>query len=82
MGLRCCEGRRNDMGQVRVFYDAAGQTLTVWFDDPELEHTSEETGDELFLMKDAGGRVIGFEKLNFVPSDLRDVRLDFQTVGV
>jgi len=48
-----------------VFYDREGSTLTVWFKDPSQEYVCEETGDELVLMKDRSGRVIGFEKLNF-----------------
>ena len=47
-----------------MFYDKAGNTLTVWFADPNLEHVSEETGDEVVLMKESSGKVIGFEKLN------------------
>ena len=39
-------------------------TLDVWFDDPEKEWASEETGDDVILKKDRNGRVIGFEKLN------------------
>jgi len=53
------------MAQVKIFHDREGQTLTVWFTDPSLEHVAEETGDEVVLMKDRTGRVIGFEKLNF-----------------
>ncbi len=53
------------MAEVRVFHDRAGRTLTVWFTDPSREHTCEETGEEVVLMKDATGQVIGFEKLNF-----------------
>jgi hypothetical protein len=48
-----------------IFHDREVQTLTVWFTDPSLEHVSEETDDEVVLMKDRSGRVIGFEKLNF-----------------
>ena len=69
------------MDQVKVFYDREGQTLTVWFDDPEQETVSEETGDEVILIKNAEGRVIGFEKLHFVASDPRHLDLAFQTVG-
>ena len=47
------------MAEVKVFYDKVGNTLTVWFSDPNLEHVSEETGDEVVLMKDSAGRVIG-----------------------
>jgi len=50
------------MAEVRVLYDRDGRTLTVWFSDPQQEHVCEETGDEVVLMKDAAGHVIGFEK--------------------
>lgn len=40
------------MAQVKVFYDREGNTLTVWFDKPQAEYISEETGDEVILMKD------------------------------
>lgn len=53
------------MAEVKILHDREGQTLTVWFADPSTEHVSEETGDEVVLMKDRSGRVIGFEKLNF-----------------
>ena len=59
------------MDKVRIFYDAFGRTLTVWLDDPEQEEVSEETDDDTVLMKDAAGRVIGFEKLNVVLADGR-----------
>ena len=52
------------MAEVKVFHDREGQTLTIWFTDPSQEYVSKETGDEVVLMKDSSGRVIGFEKLN------------------
>jgi Protein of unknown function (DUF2283) len=52
------------MAEVKVFHDREGQTLTVWFAAPSLEYVSEEIGDDVVLMKDRSGRVIGFEKLN------------------
>ena len=54
------------MAQVKVYYDRIGNTLTVWLDNPQSEYVCEETGDEVILMKDKTGKVIGFEKLNFV----------------
>jgi hypothetical protein len=51
-----------------VLYDREGRTLTVWFSDPHEEHVCEETGDEVVLMKDSSGGVIGFEKLNIFHS--------------
>ena len=59
------------MAEVKIFHDREGQTLTVWFTDPSLEHVAEETGDEVVLMKDRSGRVIGFEKLNFSVARIR-----------
>ncbi len=53
------------MEKVKIFYDREGNTLNVWFDDPEKEVSSEETADEVILVKDKTGKVIGFEKLNF-----------------
>ena len=35
------------MAEVKVFYDKVGNTLTVWFSDPNLEHVSEELETKL-----------------------------------
>ena len=69
------------MAQVKVYHDRVGQTLTVWFGDPEAEHVCEETGDEVVLMKDKSGRVIGFEKLNFAVSDSEQWQVAFETIA-
>lgn len=53
------------MDKVRVYHDRTGNTLTVWFEDPEHEHICEEIDDDVVLMKDRKGRVIGFERLNY-----------------
>jgi hypothetical protein len=52
------------MDKVRVYYDAFGKTLTVWLGDPQTEEVCEEADDDTIFMKDAAGRIIGFEKLN------------------
>ena len=54
---------------VRVFYDRSGNTLTVWFDDPKKESICEEVDDDVLLIKDRRGRVIGFERLNYIAID-------------
>lgn len=70
------------MAQVKVYYDPVGNTLTVWFGEPQDEYVCEETGDEVILMKDRTGRVIGFEKLNFLlPQPVR-LQVAFETVAV
>ncbi|MGH8609630.1 MAG: DUF2283 domain-containing protein [Gammaproteobacteria bacterium] len=70
------------MAQVKVFYDSAGNTLTVWFGDPQSECVCEETGDEILLMKDKAGHVIGFEKLNFSVPKPEALSIAFETVAV
>jgi hypothetical protein len=70
------------MEQVKVFHDRTGNTLTVWFGNPEEEYICEETGDEVVLMKDRTGRVIGFEKLNFSTSASGQLRISFETESV
>lgn len=70
------------MANVKVFYDRTGNTLTVWFGNPQDEHVCEETGDEVILMKDQAGRVIGFEKLNFSIAKSEQVHVAFETVAV
>jgi hypothetical protein len=52
--------------KVRVYHDRTGNTVTVWFDDPRKESICEEIGDDVVLIKDQAGRVIGFERLNYL----------------
>ena len=69
------------MDQVKVFYDEAGNTLTVWFGNPQDEYVAEETGEEVVLMKDKAGKVIGFEKLNFSITKPKHLQVAFETVA-
>ena len=59
------------MEKVRVYFDREGNTLSVWFDDPHKEHICEESDDDMVLVKDKKGRVIGFERLNFLSAKQR-----------
>ena len=70
------------MAQVKVYYDREGNTLTVWFGNSADEYVTEETGEEIVLMKDRDGKVIGFEKLNFTAQSTDMVRVAFETVTV
>ena len=69
------------MAQIKLFYDKEGNTLTVWFSDPNEEYVCEETGEEVILMKNKSGRVIGFEKLNYSLSETEKLRVAFETVA-
>jgi hypothetical protein len=67
------------MAELSVLYDREGRTLTVWFTDRRQEHICEETGEEVVLMKDAAGQVIGFEKLNFSIPETDRLRVAIET---
>ena len=69
------------MAEVKVLYDREGSTLTVWFTDARQEYVCEEAGDEVVLMKNAAGRVIGFEKLNFSVDAPDLLRVAFETIA-
>ena len=69
------------MAQVKVFYDHTGNTLTVWFGKPKKEYVCEETSEEVILMKDKAGRVLGFEKLNFEVKKPDQLRIAFETIA-
>lgn len=57
------------MAKAKLFFDREGNSLTVWFDDPSKEVVSEEADNDVVLMKDRRGRVIGFERLNFLSAE-------------
>jgi hypothetical protein len=63
------------------YVDVTGRTLTVWFGAPQDEYVCEETGDEVVLMKDKAGHVIGFERLNYPGAAAEPVRVLFESVG-
>jgi len=66
------------MAQVKVYYDRIGNTLTLWLDNPQTEYICEETGDEVILMKDKSGKVIGFEKLNVAQTITEPIPVAFE----
>ncbi len=69
------------MAEVKVYYDSMGKTLTVWFGDPSDEYICEETGDEVVLMKDQAGTVIGFEKLNYTIPDEKSLKISLESAA-
>ena len=72
------------MEKVRVYFDRIGNTLTVWFDEPAEETVCEEIDDDIVLMKDRRGKVIGFERLNYLSRKQRgkgaNVPVEVQTL--
>ena len=66
---------------MKVYYDQTGGTLTVWFGDPKDEYVCEETGEEIILIKDRNGEVIGFEKLGFVLPAEEQLKVRVETIS-
>lgn len=69
------------MAQIKIYYDRVGNTLSVWFGDPQEEVICEETGDEVILIKNKSGQVIGFERLNFTVTESEEWQVAFETVA-
>jgi uncharacterized protein YuzE len=69
------------MAKVKAFYDNEGNTLTVWFGDPQSEYLCEEATDDVILMKNDSGKVIGFEKLNYAKASA-DRKILFETAVI
>lgn len=53
------------MEKIKIVHDQKGNTLTIWLGNPNEEYICEETTDELILMKDKNGKVIGIEVLHY-----------------
>ena len=61
------------MEKVKLFYDRDGN--------PRNEYICEETGDEVILMKNKSGNVIGFEKLNYKIPVKERLHFSFETMS-
>ncbi len=68
------------MDSLKIYYDEVGKTLTVWFDDPTQETIAEETTEEVILIKNQAGKVIGFERLNYVPTNTETLQVELLKV--
>lgn len=53
------------MERVWVIHHQVGQPLTIGLGDPKQEYTSTLTDDEVIVMKDREGRILGFEVLHY-----------------
>ena len=51
--------------KIKFIHDEIRKTLTIWFNDPSKKEISEVIADKMLHVKDASGRVIGIEVLNY-----------------
>ena len=70
------------MEEVKVYYDRTGETLTVWFGNPKDEYVCEHTKEDIILMKDKHGNVLGFEKLFFSVPPKERLQVTFEEFPV
>ena len=70
------------MEEVKIYYDRTGNSLIVWFDDPQNEAICEEFDEDTVLMKNKDGKVIGIERMNFKATGAKPLRWAFEEVGV
>lgn len=68
------------MDSLKIYYDEVGKTLTVWFGDPNQEFIAEETEEEVILIKNQAGNVIGFERLNYTPNNAENLHVELLKV--
>lgn len=70
------------MKKIKLYHDKEGNTLTVWFDDPQKEYICDEIGEDIVIMKDKKGETIGFEKLNYIiPSSKNHTTLPIEVIS-
>lgn len=53
------------MAKINLIHDNIGKTLTIHFGDPTTEYASKLTDDDIIVMKDKSGKIIGLEILNY-----------------
>lgn len=61
---------------LKIFIDPYGNTMTMWWDDPEKEYLCDETEHSNdVLIKNRKGKYIGFEKIVFFPTEIKPMEL-------
>jgi len=53
------------MAKINIIHDNIGKTFTIHFSDAKEEYISELTNDEIIVMKNKAGKIIGLEILHF-----------------
>lgn len=64
---------------VTISFDPSVNALTVWFGDPATDYTATQVADDLILMRDAEGTVLGMEK-HFFAAAPGSVQVLFETL--
>ena len=65
------------MDNLKIYHDQEAKTLTIWFDDPKKEFLVDEVEEDLSLIKDKEGNIIGIERLNYLGTKLDSSIVEF-----
>lgn len=61
--------------KVQIFIDPIGNSMNIWWDNPERAHHSEEAAKSFdVIVFDEHNQPIGFEKLGVFPQEIDPVR--------
>ncbi len=67
--------------RVKVIFDPSVNSLTVWFGNPAADYVATQIEDDLVVMKDSTGRVLGFEK-HFFTAAPGEVHVQLETLSL
>ena len=71
------------MAQVKVFYEAEAELLTIYWQAPRTNQLCTEIGDGIIVIKDeTTGQPIGMELLSYRPGDARFDAVSVEVAGV
>ena len=71
------------MAQVKVFYEADAELLTIYWQAPRTNQLCTEMGDGIIVIKDeTTGQPIGMELLSYRPGDARFDAVSVEVAGV
>lgn len=65
------------METLKIYHDEVGKKLTIWFDDPNKEFLVDEVEEDISLIKDKNGNIIGIERLNYLGTKLDASKVEF-----
>ena len=70
------------MAQVKVFYEAEAELLTIYWQAPRTNQLCTEIGDGIIIIKDeTSGQPIGMELLSYRPGDARFDAVSVEVAG-
>ena len=68
------------MAKIKIIHDTVGETLTIYFAEPNEHQICEETEHSLILIKDERtNEVVGLEKFNYKPNPLQPLIIESET---